>query len=168
VTKIAGKVWKYGDNVDTDVIIPANYCLSNDPSFLGQHAMEGIDPQFVKKVKPGDLIVAGENFGCGSSREQAPLALKGAGVGAIIAKSFARIFYRNAINIALPIVISPEAAAEISEGNEVEVDLATGVIRDNTTGRVYESTPFPPFVQDIIRAGGLVNYIRQRRGSKGS
>lgn len=163
VTKIAGKAWKYGDNVDTDVIIPANYCMSNDPAFLGQHAMEGIDPQFVKKVKPGDILVAGENFGCGSSREQAPLALKGAGVSAIIAASYARIFYRNAINIALPIVISPEAAREIREGDEVEIDLATGEIRDRTTETTYTSTPFPEFVQDIIRAGGLVNYIKTRR-----
>jgi 3-isopropylmalate/(R)-2-methylmalate dehydratase small subunit len=157
-------VWKYGDNVDTDVIIPANYCLSNDPAFLGQHAMEGIDPQFVKKVNPGDIIAGGENFGCGSSREQAPLALKGAGVSAVIAKSFARIFYRNAINIALPIVISPEAAAEMNEKDEVEIDLATGIIRNRTTGKVYESAPFPEFVQEIIRAGGLVNYVKNRRG----
>jgi 3-isopropylmalate/(R)-2-methylmalate dehydratase small subunit len=154
-----GKVWKFGDNIDTDLIIPARYLNTSDPKELAEHAMEDADPSWVGKKKHGDFIVAGENFGCGSSREHAPIALKAAGVSAVIAKSFARIFYRNSINIGLPILESKEAAEEIKEGDEIEVDLAKGEIKDISTGKTYQAQPFPEFMQKIIQAGGLINYI---------
>ena len=154
-----GKVFKFGDNVDTDVIIPARYLNSSDPKELAQHCMEDIDADFVKKVSPGDLIVATKNFGCGSSREHAPLAIKAAGVSCVIAETFARIFYRNAINIGLPIIECPEAAKDIADGDEVEVDFDSGRITNKTKGTTYQGQAFPPFMQKIISAGGLVNYI---------
>ena len=154
-----GTVFKYGDNVDTDVIIPARYLNSFDAQELASHAMADIDPEFVNKVKQGDLIVANKNFGCGSSREHAPLCLKTAGVSCVIAETFARIFYRNAINIGLPIVECPEAAAAIEAGDEVEVNFDSGVITDVTKGTTYQGQAFPEFMQKIIAAEGLVNYI---------
>lgn len=154
-----GKVFKFGDNVDTDVIIPARYLNSSDPKELAQHCMEDIDADFVKKVSPGDLIVATKNFGCGSSREHAPLAIKAAGVSCVIAETFARIFYRNAINIGLPIIECPEAAKDIADGDEVEVDFDSGLITNCTTGKTYQAQPFPPFIQNIIKNGGLMNSI---------
>ena len=157
-----GKVFKFGDNVDTDVIIPARYLNSSDPKELAQHCMEDIDADFVKKVSPGDLIVATKNFGCGSSREHAPLANKAAGVSCVIAETFARIFYRNAINIGLPIIECPEAAKDIADGDEVEVDFDSGRITNKTKGTTYQGQAFPPFMQKIIDCGGLVNYINQK------
>ena len=157
-----GKVFKFGDNVDTDVIIPARYLNSSDPKELAQHCMEDIDADFVKKVSPGDLIVATKNFGCGSSREHAPLAIKAAGVSCVIPETFARIFYRNAINIGLPIIECPEAAKDIADGDEVEVDFDSGVITDKTTGKSYTGQAFPEFMQKIIKAEGLINYINQK------
>ena len=157
-----GKVFKFGDNVDTDVIIPARYLNSSDPKELAQHCMEDIDADFVKKVSPGDLIVATKNFGCGSSREHAPLDIKAAGVSCVIAETFARIFYRNAINIGLPIIECPEAAKGIADGDEVEVDFDSGRITNKTKGTTYQGQAFPPFMQKIIDCGGLVNYINQK------
>ncbi len=157
-----GKVFKFGDNVDTDVIIPARYLNSSDPKELAQHCMEDIDADFVKKVSLGDLIVATKNFGCGSSREHAPLAIKAAGVSCVIAETFARIFYRNAINIGLPIIECPEAAKDIADGDEVEVDFDSGRITNKTKGTTYQGQAFPPFMQKIIDCGGLVNYINQK------
>ena len=154
-----GHVFKYGDNIDTDVIIPARYLNSSDPADLAAHCMEDIDTDFVKKVQTGDIIVAEKNFGCGSSREHAPIAIKAAGVSCVIAETFARIFYRNAINIGLPIIECPEAAAAINAGDEVSVDFDSGVIRNITKGTSYQGQAFPPFMQKIITAGGLVNYI---------
>ena len=160
--KMTGTVIKYGDNVDTDVIIPARYLNSSDPAELAQHCMEDIDTAFVKKVQKGDIIVANKNFGCGSSREHAPISIKAAGVSCVIAETFARIFYRNAINIGLAICECPEAVAEISEGDEVKVDYDTGVITDVTTHKTYQAQPFPPFIQKIITEGGLVNYLNNQ------
>lgn len=159
---VNGHVFKYGDNVDTDVIIPARYLNSSDPGELATHCMEDIDKDFVKNVKKGDIIVANKNFGCGSSREHAPLAIKAAGVSCVIAETFARIFYRNAINIGLPIIECPEAAVAINAGDEVEVNFDTGVITDKTTGASYQGQAFPPFMQKIIDCEGLVNYINQK------
>lgn len=160
--KASGSVFKYGDNVDTDVIIPARYLNSSDPAELATHCMEDIDKEFVKRVKKGDIIVANKNFGCGSSREHAPIAIKAAGVSCVIAETFARIFYRNAINIGLPIVECPEAAEAISAGDEVEVDFDSGLIVNKTTGMNYKGQPFPEFMQKIIKAEGLVNYINHK------
>lgn len=160
--KALGHVFKYGDNVDTDVIIPARYLNSFDAQELASHAMADIDPEFVNKVQPGDLIVANKNFGCGSSREHAPLVIKCAGVSCVIAETFARIFYRNAINIGLPIIECPEAAKAITAGDEVEVDFDSGIITNKTTGESYEGQAFPPFMQKIISAGGLIPYINQK------
>ena len=157
-----GHVFKFGDNVDTDVIIPARYLNSSDPKELAAHCMEDIDKEFVKKVSSGDIIVATKNFGCGSSREHAPIAIKAAGVSCVIAETFARIFYRNAINIGLPIIECPEAAQGIATGDEVEVDFDSGVITDKTTGATYQGQAFPPFMQKIIDSEGLVNYINQK------
>ena len=157
-----GHVFKYGDNVDTDVIIPARYLNSFDAQELASHAMADIDPDFVKKVQSGDIIVANKNFGCGSSREHAPLCLKTAGVSCIIAETFARIFYRNAINIGLPIIECPEAAMAIGNGDEVEVDFDSGIIVNKTKNTSYQGQAFPEFMQKIITAGGLVNYINQK------
>lgn len=158
-----GRVFKYGDNIDTDVIIPARYLNSSDPAELATHCMEDIDKEFIKKVQKGDIIVAEKNFGCGSSREHAPIAIKAAGVSCVIAETFARIFYRNAINIGLPIIECPQAAAEIAEGDEVEVNFDTGVITDLTKGTSYQGQAFPEFMQRIIDAEGLVNYINTRQ-----
>lgn len=157
--KANGHVFKYGDNVDTDVIIPARYLNSSDPKELATHCMEDIDKEFVSKVQAGDIIVANKNFGCGSSREHAPIAIKAAGVSCVIAETFARIFYRNAINIGLPIIECPEAAVAIAAGDEVEIDFDSGVITDRTTGQSFQGQPFPEFMQKIIQAEGLVNYI---------
>ena len=156
-----GKVFKYGDNVDTDVIIPARYLNSSDPKDLAAHCMEDIDRDFIKNVKTGDIIVAAKNFGCGSSREHAPIAIKAAGVSCVIAETFARIFYRNAINIGLTIIECPEAAREIQAGDEVKVDFDSGRIYDVTRNTSYQGQAFPPFMQKIISAGGLVNYINE-------
>ena len=158
-----GKVFKFGDNVDTDVIIPARYLNSSDPKELALHCMEDIDKEFVNKVSAGDIIVAEKNFGCGSSREHAPIAIKAAGVSCVIAETFARIFYRNAINIGLPIIECKEAALEIKAGDEVEVNFDTGVITDKTTGKSFQGQAFPPFMQKIIDCEGLVNYINQKK-----
>lgn len=157
--KAHGMVHKYGDNVDTDVIIPARYLNSADPAELAKHCMEDIDINFVKEVKEGDLIVAERNFGCGSSREHAPLAIKASGVSCVIASSFARIFYRNAINIGLAILECEEAARDIKNGDEVEADFDTGIITNHTTGKTYQAEPFPPFIQNIIEKGGLLKSI---------
>ena len=157
-----GTVLKYGDNVYTDVIIPARYLNSFDAKELASHAMVDIDPTFTKRVKPGDIMVARKNFGCGSSREHAPLALKTAGISCIIADSFARIFYRNAINIGLSILECPEAAEAINEGDEVKVDFESGIITDVTTNQTFQAVPFPPFMQELIAQGGLVNYVNQK------
>ena len=156
-----GKAFRYPDNVDTDVIIPARYLNTSDARELALHCMEDIDREFVKRVQPGDVIVAGWNFGCGSSREHAPLVIKTCGTGCVIAKSFARIFYRNAINIGLPILECEQAAQEIEAGHEVTVDFDTGIITDVTTGTSYQAQPFPPFIQNIIKCGGLLNSLRE-------
>ena len=156
---VKGHVHKYGDNVDTDVIIPARYLAIQDKKELSQHAMEDIDKDFVKNVKPGDIMVARKNFGCGSSREHAPIVIKESGIGCVIADTFARIFFRNAINIGLPILECPEAAEAINAGDEVEVDFDTGKITDVTTGKVFSAQPFPEFMQKIINSNGLVGYI---------
>jgi len=159
---LRGSVWKYGDNVDTDAIIPARYLNMSTAEELARHCMEDIDTSFVGAVRPGDIIVGGENFGCGSSREHAPLALKGAGVSCVIAESFARIFYRNAINIGLPILACPEAVAGAQKGDALTVDLEAGTITNARTGKIYHTSPFPPFIMGIIEAGGLVPYTRER------
>ncbi len=160
--KLTGNVFKYGSNVDTDVIIPARYLNVPDHAALASHCMEDIDPEFVKKVQPGDIMVADWNFGCGSSREHAPIAIKASGIAAVIASSFARIFYRNAINIGLPILECPEAAENIKAGDKVSVDLETGVITNETTGMTFQAAAFPPFITGIIEAGGLLNSLKQR------
>ncbi|HTY13396.1 MAG TPA: 3-isopropylmalate dehydratase small subunit [Candidatus Omnitrophota bacterium] len=159
-----GKAWKFGDNIDTDLIIPARYLNTHDPAELAKHCMEDADPNWIKKTGKGDFIVGGENFGCGSSREHAPIAIKAAGVSAVIAASFARIFYRNAINIGLPILESPEASKEIKEGDLVEVDLASGRILNLSTGKTYQAQPFPEFMQKIVDAGGLIPYLKVKAG----
>ena len=155
-----GKVFKYGDNVDTDVIIPARYLNTSDPAELAQHCMEDIDSTFIKKVQEDDIIVADKNFGCGSSREHAPIAIKAAGVSCVIAKTFARIFYRNAFNTGLPILECNEAAEKISAGDEVEVNFETGEIKNLTKNETYYAEPFPEFIQKIIASDGLVNYVK--------
>lgn len=160
--KAKGKVFKYGDNVDTDVIIPARYLNSSDPKELATHCMEDIDKDFVNNVKKGDIIVATKNFGCGSSREHAPIAIKASGVSCVIAETFARIFYRNSINIGLPIMECKEASVAISNGDEVEVNFDTGEIFDITTGEKFKGQAFPEFMQKIIDAEGLLNYIKNR------
>lgn len=160
--KAFGKVYKYGDNVDTDVIIPARYLNVPDPAELARHCMEDIDIDFAKKVNKGDIIVANKNFGCGSSREHAPIAIKASGVSCVIAETFARIFYRNAINIGLPIIECPEAAKAIEAGDEVEIDFDSGMIYDKTKGTEYKGQAFPEFMQKIIEAEGLINYINNK------
>lgn len=164
--KLSGTVWKYGDNVDTDAIIPARYLNMSMAEELAQHCMEDIDPGFAGAVKPGDIIVAGENFGCGSSREHAPLAIKGAGVSCVVAKSFARIFYRNAVNIGLPILECPDAVADAEKGDVLTVDVEAGLVTNTRTGKTMPVSPFPPFLMRIIAAGGLVPYTRERLGSR--
>ena len=156
-----GTAYKYGSNVDTDVIIPARYLNSSDQDWLASHCMEDIDPGFVKKVRPGDLIVADENFGCGSSREHAPIAIKASGVSCVIAATFARIFYRNAINIGLPILECREASEHIKDGDTVSVDFETGVITNETRGETYQALPFPDFIKDIMARGGLLNSLKK-------
>lgn len=157
------KIYKYGDNVDTDVIIPARYLNSFDAKELASHAMVDIDPDFAKTVENGDIIVAGKNFGCGSSREHAPIAIKASGISCVIAETFARIFYRNAINIGLPIIECPEAAKAIEAGDIVEIDFDSGMIYDKTKGTEYKGQAFPPFMQKIIKAEGLINYINENK-----
>jgi 3-isopropylmalate/(R)-2-methylmalate dehydratase small subunit len=158
-----GKVYKYGENVDTDVIIPARYLVTSDPAELAKHCMEDIDRDFAANVREGDIIVAGRNFGCGSSREHAPIAIKGAGVACVIAPTFARIFYRNSFNTGMPILESEEAAEKIGAGDEVEVDFTTGIIRNLTRNEVYQAEPFPPFISKLIEGGGLVEYVKEVR-----
>ncbi len=159
---LKGKTWKYGDDIDTDAIIPARYLNTSDTDELAKHCMEDADPQFMNKMEKGDIIVGLKNFGCGSSREHAPIAIKAAGVSCVIAHSFARIFYRNSINIGLPILESPEAAKAIAEGHEVEVDIKSGSIKDITTGETFSAAPFPEFMQKLIDAGGLIEYTKKR------
>jgi 3-isopropylmalate/(R)-2-methylmalate dehydratase small subunit len=160
--KTRGKAHKFGRDIDTDIIIPANYLTSFDPEFLSEHCMEPLEPDFKENVNPGDIIVADENFGCGSSREHAPVAIKGAGIGAVIAKSFARIFYRNAINTGLPIFECPEAVDAISAGDEVSVDIGTGEIINVTTGKTFRAAAFSDFLAGVIEAGGLIEYTKSR------
>jgi 3-isopropylmalate/(R)-2-methylmalate dehydratase small subunit len=160
--KAYGVVHKYGDNVDTDVIIPARYLNSSDPKELAKKCMEDIDADFVNRVKPGDIMVANKNFGCGSSREHAPIAIKASGIACVIAETFARIFYRNAINIGLPIIECPEAARAIAAGDMVEIDFDSGMIYDRTSGEEFKGQAFPEFMQKIIKAEGLINYINQK------
>ena len=159
---IKGKTHKFGTNIDTDAIIPARYLNTSDPAELAKHCMEDADPDFMKKMNKGDLIVADENFGCGSSREHAPIAIKEAGISAVIAKTFARIFFRNAINIGLPILECPEAVDGIASGDEVQIDLETGKITNVTKNKTYQSIPFPHFMQELISAGGLINYTKSK------
>jgi 3-isopropylmalate/(R)-2-methylmalate dehydratase small subunit len=161
---LRGQVWKFGNDVDTDVIIPLKYCNSTDPYELGRHCMEGIDPDFSKKVKPGDIMVATKNFGCGSSREPAPIAIKGIGISCLIAKTFARIFYRNAFNVGLPLLECEDAPYRIEQGHEIEVNLDTGEIRDLSLGQSYQAKPIPPIMQDLIRDGGLINHLAKTLG----
>jgi 3-isopropylmalate/(R)-2-methylmalate dehydratase small subunit len=157
-----GNAWKYGRDINTDLIIPARYLVTWDPDELSKYCLEGLDPDFSKKVKPGDILVAEENFGCGSSREHAPIAIKGAGISCIVAKSFARIFFRNAINMGLPILESAEAVDGIKTGDRVRIDLAKGEIRNLTTGNVFQAHPFPDFMRQLLEKGGLINYVKQR------
>ena len=161
--KATGRVFRYGDNIDTDVIIPARYLNTSDPKELATHCMEDIDTDFTQQVKEGDIIVADKNFGCGSSREHAPIAIKASGISCVIAKTFARIFYRNAINIGLPILEYPEAVEGIQAGDTVEVDFIEGTIANVTSGKVYKAQSFPEFMQKIIEANGLVNYVRESK-----
>ncbi len=160
--KACGHVFKYGDNVDTDVIIPARHLATTDAKGLAEHCMEDIDANFVKKVQPGDIIVAKKNFGCGSSREHAPMAIKASGISCVIAETFARIFYRNAINIGLPIIECKEASEGIEAGDEVEIDFDSGMIYNKTKGASFKGQAFPPFMQELIGAGGLINYMNQQ------
>lgn len=160
---VKGHVFKYGDNVDTDVIIPARYLNSASEAELAKHCMEDIDIDYVNKVKPGDIIVAGYNFGCGSSREHAPMAIRGSGASCVIAASFARIFYRNSINLGYPILECPEAADAIMNGDEVSVDFESGLIKDETTGQEFKAVPFPAFIGEIIKQGGLLPYLKARQ-----
>jgi 3-isopropylmalate/(R)-2-methylmalate dehydratase small subunit len=162
MSTLHGRAHRYGDHVNTDVIIPARYLNTTDLAELAAHCMEDLDPEFVGRVKPGDIIAAGENFGCGSSREHAPLAIKAAGVSCVIAASFARIFFRNSINVGLPVLVCPEAAGEAQTEDEMSVDLVSGRIENLTRGRVYHAEPFPEFLQEIVAAGGLIPYTRQR------
>src|SRR4030042_2564445 len=159
---LRGKVWKFGSDVDTDVIIPAKYLNITDPQELGKHCMEGITPEFHQKIKPGDIIVAGKNFGCGSSREHAPLAIKARGISCVIANTFARIFYRNAFNIGLPILECADASDRIEEGQEVQVNLDTGQIQDLLGRQNFQAKAIPPFMQELVRDGGLMNHIAKR------
>lgn len=161
---IRGKVWKFGDHVDTDVIIPARYLNAPEPSELAKHCMEDIDSSFAGSVQAGDIMVGGWNFGCGSSREHAPVAIQASGITCVIAASFARIFYRNSINIGFPILECPEASEAIKAGDIVTVDTETGKIADETTGQVFEAKPFPPFIQKIVESGGLLPYLKEKQG----
>lgn len=160
-----GRAWRYGDNVDTDVIIPARYLMTSDPGELARHAMEDLDPRFANEVKPGDVVVAGANFGCGSSREHAALALKGAGVEAVVASSFARIFFRNAINVGLAVAASEEAVTSVDPGDTVELDIARARVTNVTKDVIFEAEPLPDFVFEIVKAGGLIPWVRSRTGA---
>ncbi len=164
---IRGRVWKFGDDVNTDVIYPGKYLPLTDPAEMAQHAFEGLRPEFAKEVRPGDIVVAGKYFGCGSSREQAATCLKALGIGAVLAESFARIFYRNAINQGLPILVCPGIAAQVEEGHELEVDLSTGTVRNLTTGVTLQAQPLPDFVLEILEAGGLIPWLKRRLQSQG-
>jgi len=163
---LKGRAWKYGDDVDTDVIIPARYLNTSDPAELALHCMEDIDKEYAAKVSPGDFLVAGKNFGCGSSREHAPIAIKASGASAVIARSFARIFYRNAFNMGLPIFEAPDAVDEIDAGDHLAVDMQRGTLRNETKNRQYRVAPVPPFMQELVAAGGLLNYMVARRKGK--
>ena len=158
---MAGRAWKFADDIDTDAIIPGRYLVINEPRELAEHLFEGVRPEMAAEVREGDYVVAGENFGCGSSREHAPLALRGAGIKAVVAKSFARIFFRNAINIGLPLFICPDVD-KIAEGSEIEIDMAGGIIENRSSHESYQTTPLPDFLQEIVEAGGLVEYTRQQ------
>ncbi len=162
--KLVGKAWKFGADIDTDAIIPARYLNTTDPKVLAAHCMEDANPDFAREVRRGDFIVAGKNFGCGSSREHAPVAIKGVGVSCVIASSFARIFYRNSFNIGLLILESEEAAKDVESGDELSVDIDTGLIENLSNGKTYKSAPIPEFMQKIVNAGGLVNYVAERVG----
>ncbi len=164
--KLTGKVWKFGNDIDTDAIIPARYLNTIDPKELASHCMEDADAEFASKVKPGDIIAAGKNFGCGSSREHAPIAIKASGVSCVVAHSFARIFYRNAFNMGLPILECPEAAEKIQTGDELELDLDSGVIVNKTRNETYHAQAIPPFMQKLIAAGGLIEYVREQMGNE--
>lgn len=166
MSTIRGRVWKYGDNVDTDAIIPARYLNVSAEDELAAHCMEDIDAEFTQEVQPGDIIVAGRNFGCGSSREHAPVAIKASGVSCVVAKTFARIFFRNAINIGLPILECPEAVEGTAPDQTLEIDLASGIIQNISTGEKYQATPYPPFMLEVIDAGGLVPYTREKLRQK--
>jgi 3-isopropylmalate dehydrogenase/3-isopropylmalate/(R)-2-methylmalate dehydratase small subunit len=161
--RLSGSAWKFGDNVDTDQIIPARYLVTTDPAELGRHCMEDADPEFVRKVRAGDVIVAGRNFGCGSSREHAPIAIKAAGVSAVVARSFARIFFRNAINLGLPLFETDEAG-RIQQGDVLELEPETGRIMNLTRSETYQAQPLPPFAREIMAAGGLMNYVARKKG----
>jgi 3-isopropylmalate/(R)-2-methylmalate dehydratase small subunit len=165
---IRGRVWRFGNDIDTDVIIPARYLITSEPRELAKHVMEGIDRDFPGRVREGDIIVAGKNFGCGSSREHAPIAIKASGVQAVVAKSFARIFYRNAFNIGLPIFESVEASEKIREADEIEIDAGKGIIKDLTTDEEYEANPIPSFMQELIEAGGLVEWTKKKLMARSS
>ena len=160
-----GRAFKYGDNVDTDVIIPARYLTTTDEAELAKHALEGLDPEFVANVRQGDVLVAGENFGCGSSREHAPIALRGSGVSAVVASSFSRIFFRNAINTGLPIAVSPDAVSATDAGDEIDVDVERALVRNVTKGLTFDAEQLPDFVMEIVRSGGLVNWVREHHGA---
>ena len=162
MNNLRGKAWKLGHDVDTDLIIAARYLNQSDPKYLALHCFEDLDPELVKKIQPGDILVAGKNFGCGSSREHAPVAIKHAGVSCVIAESYARIFYRNAINIGLPIIVSPQASQAIAEGAELEVDPTKGIIKDLTNNKIYEGQPLPPFMMEILAKGGLIPYVSEK------
>ena len=162
-SELRGKAWKYGDDVDTDVIIPARYLNTSDPAELARHCMEDLDASFASKVSKGDIIVAGKNFGCGSSREHAPIAIKASGASAVVARSFARIFYRNAFNMGLPIFESPDAVDGIETGDRLAVDMKRGVLRNETRGTEFRFAPIPPFMQELVAAGGLLSYIARRK-----
>jgi 3-isopropylmalate/(R)-2-methylmalate dehydratase small subunit len=164
---IRGRIWRFGDDINTDLIIPARYLNTSDPSELARHVMEDADREFPNKVKAGDIIVAGKNFGCGSSREHAPIAIKASGIQAVIAKSFARIFYRNAFNIGLPIFESAEASDKINEGEEIEIDADNGIIKNLTRDEEYKANPIPPFMQELITVGGLIEWTKKRLSAKG-
>lgn len=163
---LKGKAWKFKDNINTDEIIAAKYLNIHEPAELGQHCMETLDPEFPKKINKGDIIVAGSNFGCGSSREHAPVAIKGCGISGVLAKGFARIFFRNSINIGLPILECKDAPDDIEEGNEIEINLEKGEIRNLTKNKVYKSQPFPKFMEGIVQEGGLLNYLKKHYGEK--
>ncbi|MCZ7584646.1 MAG: 3-isopropylmalate dehydratase small subunit [Deltaproteobacteria bacterium] len=166
-TRFTGKVWKFGRDIDTDVIIPARYLTTIDPKELAAHCLEPADPEFAQKVQPGDVIVGGENFGCGSSREHAPMAIQGADVGCVVAASFARIFYRNAVNLGLPVIVCPEAVDAVEKGDDIDVDLEKGTVTIPKTGATYTATPLPDFMANLLAEGGLVPYTKKRLAANG-